>query len=200
MVTNYSERVLGAVLVATLCGGALAAGGAFVTDLRIGKGPGASIVLDWSACHPGPAATTYGVYTGTLGDFASHASVTCDAGQYTQMQLVPPANNAYFLVVQRSAGFEGSYGSTSSGERPTALVPCAPQSIGPCVLEDLGRCFYDTAPPVGWRMITSPGTGLVVDACTGALYTDTNPGNGDGRIDDCDCSPASLAAASASTR
>jgi len=186
--------VLGAVLAAMVWSGAPAAGGAVVSDLQIRKGPGGSIVLDWSGCHPGVLTTTYGVYGGVLGDFTSHASVTCDAGAYTQLQFVPPAGSAYFLVVQRSNGLEGSYGQTSAGERGAASVPCAAQSIGACVIEDLGRCFYDASPPAGWKIVTSPGTGLVVDACTGVVYMDTNPGSGDGLIDDCDCSPPSLAA------
>jgi hypothetical protein len=189
MITAWFSRVTVAVLVTTLCGGAAVAGGALVTDLRIGKGPGGTVVLDWSACHPGPSVTTYSVYAGVLGDFTSHARVSCDAGQYTQMQLVPAAGYAYFLVVQTSGGQEGSYGSTSSGERPQAVVPCATQSIGSCVVEDLGRCFYQTSPPIGWRIVPSPGVGSVVDGCTGGIYQDTDPGNGDGQIDNCDCNP-----------
>jgi hypothetical protein len=181
MTKSCLSRVTVSVLLASLWTGAVLAGGASVTDLLVGKGPGGAVVLDWSACHPGPSVTTYGVYAGVLGDFTSHAAVTCDAGEYTRSQFVPPMGNAYFLVVQASGGLEGSYGSTSFGERPNAVAPCVAQSIGSCVTEDLGRCFYQTSPPVGWRIVASPGTG--------AIYMDTDPGNGDGQIDNCACSP-----------
>ena len=49
---------------------------------------------------------------------------------------------------------------------------------------DFGRCQL----PLNNRqasLIPSPGTGPVVDPYTGETYEDTDPGDGDGRIDDC---------------
>lgn len=49
---------------------------------------------------------------------------------------------------------------------------------------DYGRCNIQQATnqPV---LVPSPGTGPVIDPYTGQTYQDTNPGDGDGRLDDC---------------
>jgi len=49
---------------------------------------------------------------------------------------------------------------------------------------DYGRCQIQTAPTIPF-IIDSPGTGTVTDPYTGHQYQDTDPGNGDGRLDDC---------------
>jgi len=49
---------------------------------------------------------------------------------------------------------------------------------------DYGRCAIQqgaTSKP----LINSPGVGPIVDPYTGLVYQDTDPGNGDGRLDDC---------------
>jgi outer membrane receptor protein involved in Fe transport len=49
---------------------------------------------------------------------------------------------------------------------------------------DYGKCL--SAPDATKPYIApSPGTGAIVDPYTGQTYQDTDPGNGDGRIDDC---------------
>jgi hypothetical protein len=47
---------------------------------------------------------------------------------------------------------------------------------------DFGRCELIAGSS---QAVRSPGQGQVTDPFTGETYTDTDPGNGDGRIDDC---------------
>ncbi|HZN54196.1 MAG TPA: TonB-dependent receptor [Candidatus Polarisedimenticolaceae bacterium] len=49
---------------------------------------------------------------------------------------------------------------------------------------DYGKCFFQ-ASVIDPTLVASPGTGPVVDAYTGKTYQDTDPGDGDGRLDDC---------------
>jgi len=49
---------------------------------------------------------------------------------------------------------------------------------------DYGRCAYQNVSTDPY-IVPSPGTGPVVDPYTGQTYMDTDPGVGDGRIDDC---------------
>lgn len=50
---------------------------------------------------------------------------------------------------------------------------------------DFGRCLLQTSPR-GQYFALSPGAGQpVTDPFTGETYVDTDPGNGDGRLDDC---------------
>ncbi len=49
---------------------------------------------------------------------------------------------------------------------------------------DYGRCNLQQSPSQP-TLVPSPGTGPLTDPFTGQVYQDTDPGNGDGRIDDC---------------
>ena len=49
---------------------------------------------------------------------------------------------------------------------------------------DWGKCNIALGPS-DKPMIPSPGTGTITDPYTGAVYQDTNPGDGDGVLDDC---------------
>jgi hypothetical protein len=49
---------------------------------------------------------------------------------------------------------------------------------------DYGRCVLTTSPSQN-PLVPAPGTGTLVDPYTGQTYQDTDPGIGDGRIDDC---------------
>src|SRR5262249_18254211 len=49
---------------------------------------------------------------------------------------------------------------------------------------DYGRCQLQTSPSIPF-IVESPGTGTVTDPYTGQTYQDTDPGIGDGRLDDC---------------
>ena len=64
------------------------------------------------------------------------------------------------------------------------------QSSFPTPLFDRGRCEFDFQPfDGGWtEIVPSPGSGaLVTDPCTGQIFFDTDPGNGDGLLDACYC-------------
>ncbi len=50
---------------------------------------------------------------------------------------------------------------------------------------DFGRCFRADVGTKQVALEPSPGTGLVTDPYTGEVYEDTDPGDGDGRLDDC---------------
>lgn len=49
---------------------------------------------------------------------------------------------------------------------------------------DWGRCFPATGPGDP-SLVASPGTPILTDPYTGEVYQDTDPGVGDGRLDDC---------------
>jgi hypothetical protein len=53
------------------------------------------------------------------------------------------------------------------------------------VTGDKGYCLEDAAYFGAPIVVSSPGTGVLRDPVTGEDYMDTDPGNGDGRIDDC---------------
>jgi hypothetical protein len=75
----------------------------------------------------------YGVYQGTLGDFAGGAPLACSTGGSTSLPLPPVPGDAYFLVVPQNANREGSYGRTSAGsERPQGPMACREQKASVC--------------------------------------------------------------------
>ena len=78
--------------------------------------------------------TDYEIYEGALGDFTSHADITCSTGGATTLDVTPAAGNTYYLVVPANRSFEGSYGADSGGvERPTGASACLPQLTGACL-------------------------------------------------------------------
>jgi hypothetical protein len=93
---------------------------------------GSQVALSWDAsCSFG--GDDYAVYEGSLGDFASHAPVTCSTGGERTLTFMPGSGSRYHLVVPRNAEVEGSYGTHSSGaERPVGSPACAPWEIGGC--------------------------------------------------------------------
>ncbi len=50
---------------------------------------------------------------------------------------------------------------------------------------DYGKCFKQVTLGVGGPIVASPGTGTIIDPYTGVAYEDTDPGLGDGLLDDC---------------
>ncbi len=93
-------------------------------DLRIQKS-GNQLLLRWAqSCSAW--ATDYGIYTGTLGNFASHTATDCtDDLHDLQEKIAMPPGNRYFLLVPLTAGSEGSYGTNSSGvERARGAATC----------------------------------------------------------------------------
>jgi hypothetical protein len=51
--------------------------------------------------------------------------------------------------------------------------------------DDFGRCIRPSTQNPGLVVAASPGTGTIVDPYTGEVYEDIDPGDGDGRLDDC---------------
>ncbi len=100
--------------------------------LTIARQPDGRLTLRWGAsCLSSDR--DYEVYEGVLGDFRSHAPSACSTGGATSFTLAPPAGSAYYLVVPRNAGREGSYGADSrNGSRPPSLSACLPQAVLVC--------------------------------------------------------------------
>lgn len=98
--------------------------------LMLSKLPGGEIALDWdgAAC-----AMDYVIYAGTLGDFSSHAPLSCTTAGATTAAIDPDAGDQYFIVVSRNATNEGSHGLDGAGsERVAAWSTCLPQALGGC--------------------------------------------------------------------
>jgi len=106
-------------------------GGSPGGPLRVLEASGEMITLSWDAsCLL--TDTSYAVYQGLLGDFASHESLFCSLPVQT-ITFSPPAADMYYLVVPRNASREGSYGTNSDGaERPQGIDACVPQRIAEC--------------------------------------------------------------------
>jgi len=108
--------------------------GKFVSGslLTVDRAAGGALTLTWGAsCLSND--TDYGIYEGTVGDYASHTRRLCSTGGQNTVDLVPSAGSRYFLVVPQNATNEGSYGrSSSSVERPRGVITCKPQEIGAC--------------------------------------------------------------------
>jgi hypothetical protein len=101
------------------------------TPLLLHKLPGSLIRLTWQASRR-PVDANYGIYEGTIGDFAGHTINTCDTGGQTSAEFFPAPESSYYLVVPLNDENEGSYGRATDGPRPAAAVPCVPQDVGPC--------------------------------------------------------------------
>ena len=89
------------------------------------------VTLDWGvSCRAGE--TDYGVYEGALGNFASHAPVTCSTSNLTSWgPFLPDPGDRFFVIVPSNATAEGSYGLESSGaERLVSPAACLLQTIG----------------------------------------------------------------------
>jgi hypothetical protein len=93
---------------------------------------GSSLLLSWGAsCVPSDA--EYEVYEGILGDFESHAPLTCGTGGALGLSVPLPPGDRYYLVVPTNLIHEGSYGLTSAGEeRPVSASACLQQAVGYC--------------------------------------------------------------------
>ncbi len=91
---------------------------------------GTQITLDWDAsCVTTDA--DYEIYEGTIGNWTSHAPVTCSTAGATTATFTPGVNGAYYLVVPTDTLVEGSYGWNGQFvERPQGLPSCLSQQIG----------------------------------------------------------------------
>jgi hypothetical protein len=111
--------------------GAVPTGEGGTTPLTVDR-LGSNLLLNW-----GPSCSAedidYEIYEGTLGMFTSHEIKLCSTGTATGAVVGPRMDDAYYLVVPRTATAEGSYGmSSTDGERPAALVSCLVQEAGAC--------------------------------------------------------------------
>jgi hypothetical protein len=105
------------------------------TPLRVFKSGASQIQLTWGAsCLAND--TDYEIYEGAIAKpFAGHASRFCTTSGALSMTFTPAAGSAYYLVVPRNGGSEGSYGTTSAGaERPAGVNACAPRKFAGCSL------------------------------------------------------------------
>ena len=98
-----------------------------------GLNPG-SVVLTWDlACNDAEVpGQDYAVYRGTMGNWTDLTSLTCTTGRQTTFLVEDPPANSFWMVVPQNSANEGSYGWSSSGERPQAVSACKPQAIAAC--------------------------------------------------------------------
>lgn len=103
------------------------------TPLTATLAPYGMLTLSWGAsCHSSD--TDFDIYEGNLGDFTSHAPLTCGVANATSFTFAPAPGSSYYLVVPRSYAREGSYGFDGAGiERPPSLTACRAQAIATCL-------------------------------------------------------------------
>ena len=100
--------------------------------MTVDRLPNGDLVLSWGASCISDD-TDFGVYEGTLGNFVSHAPVTCTTGGTTTSTFSPTAGDTYYLVAPQSPHFEGSHGLRNSGfERLLGSSTCLPQVLAGC--------------------------------------------------------------------
>ena len=86
----------------------------------------------WNASC-GPNDEDYAIYQGIVGDFTSHAPLTCTTGGAEVIVMTPAAGNLYYLVVPLTVTREGSYGLDGDDDpRPASLAPCLSQASEAC--------------------------------------------------------------------
>ncbi|MGH9869138.1 MAG: M12 family metallo-peptidase [Candidatus Polarisedimenticolia bacterium] len=93
-----------------------------------------SVKLDWDAsCNESSVPDQdYAVYQGTVGSWTSYTSLTCTTWHARTWLIENPQPGSFWLVVPQTSSNEGSYGSSSAGERPPAAAACKPQALGSC--------------------------------------------------------------------
>jgi hypothetical protein len=112
--------------------GPVAQPGRVPPTLTVGRStsnPG-DLVLAWDfSCSL--EAEDYGIYEGQLGTWTSHVAIDCadDDGDRTE-QISPASGNRYYLVVPFDAAEDGSYGTSTAGERPPAASACGVAHVG----------------------------------------------------------------------
>lgn len=113
--------------------------GATTGALGVDKTADGSVTLTWGdSCVESDF--DYGVYEGTLGDFASHMPLNCSTEGLTEAVAQPESGNRYFIVVPRNGTTEGSYGADSAGVQRAA-------STAACVAQDMVDCASDCCDP-----------------------------------------------------
>jgi ELWxxDGT repeat protein len=91
-----------------------------------------TVTLSWgSSCYYRDK--DYAVYSGTLGAWGEITPLTCTTDGAAHLTVPLEVGDAFFLVVPRQGGVEGSYGRDSQGnERTPSPKACAPQAVHPC--------------------------------------------------------------------
>ena len=110
-----------------------AEGSGRVFNVALRKQAAAEIVLSWGgSCHAGDS--DFAIYEGALGQFTTHAPVSCMTGGTTMSAPFTPATgDRYYLVVPSNGTSEGSYGTDSAGAaRPASAGACLAQQISAC--------------------------------------------------------------------
>jgi hypothetical protein len=111
----------------------LIVGAGRASGLRLRKSTGSLLQADWSGGGSCVTSDDHALYEGTLGDFTSHAPVTCSTSHGAQVTFEPSSGNRYYLLVPINGTREGSYGLDGDGvERPASTSACAPQEIATC--------------------------------------------------------------------
>ncbi len=97
--------------------------GAWLTLAKIEYG---TLGLTWGASCVNTD-IDYGVYEGTIGNFATHVPLQCSTSGLTTTTVTPSPGSTYYLVVPNDHIYEGRYGSSSSG----AAIPAGPTRCYP---------------------------------------------------------------------
>jgi hypothetical protein len=102
------------------------------TGLFVDRDVNGYLKLTWGrSCSAGD--DDYEIYEGTIGDWTSHAPVTCSTSGAQTATFAVPSIDAYYLVVPAEAPYEGSYGATGDGsERPLGIAACLPRIVNVC--------------------------------------------------------------------
>jgi formate-dependent nitrite reductase cytochrome c552 subunit len=124
----------------TNCGPGCGPAAGFVPDgsqlpgspLAVTENAAGELMLSWGgSCISSD--TDFAIYEGTLGDFTSHAPLTCSTGGATSATLQAASGSTYYLVLPHNTIWEGSHGYRSdSSERPRGASVCFPQGVGVC--------------------------------------------------------------------
>lgn len=99
--------------------------------LLLDKLAGGDLGLSWGqSCIGG--ISDYSIYSGSIGDFGSHMSITCSTDGATSRSVDSTPGSAYFLVVPTNGVREGSYGNSSFGVRDQGPAACRAQAVTAC--------------------------------------------------------------------
>ncbi len=100
--------------------------------LSVSKAANGDLNLSWApSCLAEDS--DFGIYEGSIGDFASHLPSVCSTMGLTAYTVTPGAGSVYFLAVPQASGKEGSYGFSSDGSpRSASVAPCLEQEVISC--------------------------------------------------------------------
>ena len=123
-------------------------GAGAISSLVLDIAPDDELALAWDdSCDVGDG--DFEIYEGTLeqGGFADHQLMTCSTGGSTNSVVSPATGDTYYLVVPRTLHREGSYGRSSSAQRPQGTPFCLERRISECA------ALPNTAPVAGQHVL-----------------------------------------------